>query len=183
LKKKFKKRFMSNLNQNPAQLAKWAVANTHPYKESLAIENLQRQNFTTYCPLARKRIKHARREQDVLRPLFPSYIFVRVDTTAHRWRSILSTFGVRSLISCGERLSFLHDGFIASLQAREVDGAIVRPESPYTVGQQVKVSGGAFDGLVATIIEMSEKDRLVVLMDLLNRPVRVNLETNRVASL
>jgi transcriptional antiterminator RfaH len=144
---------------------------------------LQRQKFETYCPHIRKRIKHARREHDVLRPLFPSYVFVQFDTTTHRWRSILSTFGVRTVISCGEHLSFLHDDFIASLRAREVDGAIVRPENPYTVGQQVKVSGGAFDGLVATIVEMTEKDRLVVLLNLLNRPVRVKLETNSLATL
>jgi transcriptional antiterminator RfaH len=64
-----------------------------------------------------------------------------------------------------------------------VDVAIIRPESPYYVGQKVKVSGGAFDGLAATIIEMNEKDRLIVLMSFLNRPVKVKLEANRVANL
>jgi transcriptional antiterminator RfaH len=89
---------------------------------------------------------------------------------------------VRTLISCGERLSFLHDDFIVSLRAREVDGAIIRPESPYTVGQKVKVSDGPFDGLVATVIEMSENDRLVVLMNLWNRSVKVKIEAHSVAS-
>jgi transcriptional antiterminator RfaH len=174
---------MSGIDQLTAQTAKWGVINTHPHKESLAVENLRRQNFETYCPLVRKRIKHARREQDVLRPLFPTYVFVQIDVTAHRWRAISSTFGVRTLVSFGERLSFLHDNFIDSLKAREVDGEIVRPETPYAVGQKIKVSGGAFDGLVATIVEMSEKDRLIVLMDLLSRPVRVKIETNRVAAI
>ena len=174
---------MPSIDQLPRPPGKWSVINTHPHKEAVAIENLQRQNFRTYCPLVRKRIKHARREQDVLRPLFPTYVFVQIDVNAHRWRAISSTFGVRTLVSFGERLSFLHDDFISSLKVREVDGAIIRPESPYSVGQNVKVSGGAFDGLVATIIEMSEKDRLIVLMDLLNRPVKVKLEASRVASL
>lgn len=166
-----------------AQSGKWSVVNTHPHKEALAVEHLQRQNFQTYCPLIRKRIKHARREQDVLRPLFPGYVFARIDLSVHRWRSISSTIGVRALVSFGERLSFLHDDFIHSLRAREIDSAIVRPESPYVVGQAVRVSGGAFDGLVATIIEMSEKDRLIVLMDILNRPVKVKLEAASVVSL
>lgn len=174
---------MSSIDQHPAQSGKWGVINTHPHKEAFAIENLQRQNYQTYCPLIRKRITHARREQDVLRPLFPTYVFVQIDVTTHRWRSISSTFGVRALVSFGEFLSFLHDDFINSLKAREVDGGIVRPESPYVVGQKVKVCNGALDGLVATIIEMSEKDRLVVLMDLLNRPVRVKLEANSVVRL
>jgi transcriptional antiterminator RfaH len=179
----FKTGFMSGIDQTPTEPDKWIVVSTHPHKEALAIENLQRQDFPAYCPLVRKRIRHARREQDVLRPLFPSYVFVQTDTVMHRWRSLSSTFGVRSLIRCGERLSFIHDDFIRSLKAREIDGAIIRPENPYRVGQEVRVSGGAFDGLVATIIEMNEKDRLVVLMNLLNRPVKVKLEKSNVIAI
>ena len=174
---------MSGIDQGPAQPGKWVVVNTHPHKEALAIENLQRQDFRSYCPMARKRIRHDRREQDVLRPLFPGYVFTQVDTTLHRWRSIVSTFGVRSLVSFGDRLSFLQDGFIQTLMAREVDGAIVRPTSPYAVGQHVRISGGAFDGIVATIIEMNEKDRLTVLLNLLNRPVKAKMEISDVAAI
>jgi transcription antitermination factor NusG len=46
----------------------------------------------------------------------------------------------------------------------------------------VRVSGGAFDGLVATIIEMHERDRLTVLMQLLSRVVKVRLEESQVTS-
>lgn len=83
---------------------------------------------------------------------------------------------MRTLVRCGDRPGFLDDRFIHSLKAREMDGAIVKPESPYRVGQQVRITGGAFDGLVAQIVEMDEKHRLVVLMDLLNRPVKVRIE-------
>lgn len=170
------------MSQLPAEHGRWVVVNTHPHKEAIAIENLERQDFRTYCPQILRRIRHARREHDVLRPLFPSYVFVQADVVRHRWRVISSTFGVRTLISCGDQLSFLHDDFIRGLRAREIDGAIVRPEHPYMVGQQVKMSGGAFDGLVATIIEMNEKDRLIVLMDLLNRPVKVKVNANNVVA-
>ena len=67
---------------------------------------------------------------------------------------------------------------VEGLQAREIDGAIVRPTSPYEPGQRVKMAGGAFDGLIATILEMDEKDRLVVLMDLLNRQTRVRVDAH-----
>jgi transcriptional antiterminator RfaH len=175
--------YMAEIDQLPGQPGKWAVVNTHPHKEAFAIENLQRQHFRAYCPMTRKRIRHARREQDVLRPLFPGYVFTQIDPGLHRWRSIVSTFGVRSLVSFGDRLSFLQDGFIQTLMAREVDGAIVRPTTPYAVGQQVRISGGAFDGIVATIIEMNEKDRLVVLLNLLNNQVKAKLKTSNVAAI
>ena len=88
---------------------------------------------------------------------------------------------MRSIVRCGDELSLVDDAFVQSLKAREVEGAICRPESPYHVGQQVRLAGGAFDGLVATIIEMHERDRLTVLMDLLNRPVKVKIEETQVA--
>jgi transcriptional antiterminator RfaH len=164
-------------------MGRWVVVNTHPHREYLALENLNRQKFSAYCPQILKRVTHARRTQDVLRPLFPSYVFVQINAELQRWRSILSTFGVRALVTCGEKLSYLDGGFIQSLKARELEGAIVRPETPYQVGQQVRLTGGAFDGLVATILEMNEKDRLLVLLDMLNRPVKVKVEARGVMAM
>jgi transcriptional antiterminator RfaH len=167
---------MSEQRDVATQPGRWVVVNTHPHRENLALDNLARQQFTAYCPVVSKTVKHARRIQDVLRPLFPGYVFVQIDADRQRWRPILSTFGVRSLVSFGERLSYLDDEFIQSLKTREVDGAIVRPVSPYQIGQKVCITRGPFDGLVATIIAMSEKDRLVVLMDILNRPTKVKVD-------
>jgi transcriptional antiterminator RfaH len=165
-----------------ANLVDWVVVNTQPHKEHLAVGHLERQEFNAYCPMIRKRVRHARYTQDVLRPLFPNYLFVQVDPDLQRWRSILSTIGVRTLVRCGQTLSFLEDSFVLALKAREVEGAITRPVSAYKVGQLVRLQTGAFDGLVATIIEMDEKDRLVVLMDFLNRPVKVKVDATRVSA-
>ena len=154
----------------------WVVVNTQPLREQVALEHLERRGFRAYCPMISKRVTHARRTRDVLRPLFPSYLFVEVDLEQRRWRPILSTHGVRTLVRCGDQPSPVDDRFIQCLKAREVDGAVVRPANPYRIGQAVRLSGGAFDSLVATIVEMDEKDRLVVLMDLLSRPVKVKVE-------
>jgi transcriptional antiterminator RfaH len=119
----------------------------------------------------------------VLRPLFPGYVFVRVNNGFQRWRPILSTFGVRTLIQCGGKPSLLDDSFIQTMKLREVDGAINREIDRYQIGQQVRLEGGAFDGVVATIVEMDEKDRLVVLMSILNQSVRLKVEQNSVTAM
>jgi transcriptional antiterminator RfaH len=160
----------------------WAVVNTQPHREPVALENLVRQGFLSYCPSVRRRITHARRTRDILRPLFPGYLFVHVNSDQLQYRPILSTRGVRTLVRFGERPSFLEDEFIQELKSREVDGVIVRPLSPYKVGQTVRVAGGPFDGLVATIIEMDEKDRLVVLMQFLNRSTKVKIGAEMVVA-
>jgi len=164
----------------------WAVVNTHAHKERLALDNLARQDFETYCPRIHKRIRHARRVHHVQRPLFPGYVFISVDPGRRRWRPILSTIGVRSLVRFGDRLGMLDDQFIQCLKAREQDGVIVRsqaierPVNPYKAGEQVKINGGPFDGRVATILSASDKDRLVVLMDLLQNSIRTRIAVEQV---
>jgi transcriptional antiterminator RfaH len=154
----------------------WAVVNTHPHKERLALDNLERQSYRTYCPLLRKRIGRGARARDVLRPLFPGYVFVQVAAERACWRPIMSTYGVRSLVLNGDRIGMIEDHFVAGLRQREVDGVISRPARPFEVGENVSIAGGPFDGLIATIVSLDDRDRLVVLMNLLNRPVKVKLE-------
>jgi transcriptional antiterminator RfaH len=162
---------------------RWAAINTHPHRERVAVENLLRQNFEVYFPTELKRVRHARRVQDVLRPLFPGYVFAQVASELTMWRPILSTYGVRSLVRLGDRPAFVDGGFIESLRAREVDGVIAKPAAPYRLGQEVRLNGGPFDGLIGRIIEMSDKDRLVLLTSLLQQDVRLKVPSSSVRSL
>jgi transcriptional antiterminator RfaH len=159
----------------------WVVVNTHPHKERFALDNLARQSFTTYCPMLRTKVRHARTTRQSLRPMFPGYLFAAVATDMQKWKPLLSTFGVRSVVRSGDQLSFLPPGFVEALQAREVDGAVARPSAPFQIGQPVRLIREPFDGLVATIVEMDDRQRLVVLMELLSRPVRVSIDPSVVS--
>ena len=164
-------------------LAKWAVVNTHPHRERLVLEHLERQDYWPYCPMTRRRARQGRRYSDVLRPLFPNYVFVKVPEAHERWRPILSTIGVRSVVRCGDNLSYIDDHFIRALRSREIDGVVARAPHPFQPGDEIVVAGGPFDGLVAKIVEMDEKDRLLVLMNLLNGQVKVKIEARNIAPL
>lgn len=170
--------------QDPSEMATpWLVVTTHPHRELAAIENLRRQNFECYCPMVMKRVRHARRATDVLRPLFPNYVFVRLDSAGVHWAPILSTTGVRSLVRFGTEPGTISGAFIASLRAREVSGRIVRPDTPFKPGDPVRLIGGPFDGLVAEILELADRDRLIVLMRLLNQTVKVKVESGALIAL
>jgi len=158
----------------------WIVVNTRPHAEPTALENLRRQAFDAYCPMLCKRRSHARSVSMVLRPLFPGYLFARSGATSRRWRPMLSTYGVRNVVRAGEEPSLIEHGFIASLKAREIDGAIVRPARAYEVGQRVQIAGGPFDGIVTTIIDLEEEDRIVVLLDMLKHTTRLTLTVDAV---
>ncbi len=160
----------------------WIVVATHPNKERLAVDNLQRQGFRPYCPRIRKRIRHARQVKVALRPLFPGYVFIRLDPQLEQWRSIAATFGVRSLIRFGERPGTVPDQFVSGLRSTEQDGAVAMPRARdyYQVGEKVRMRGGPFEGLVATVLAATESERILVLMDMLHRSVRVRTSIDEV---
>jgi transcriptional antiterminator RfaH len=158
----------------------WAVVNTQSHRERIALDNLARQEFSAYCPMMRRRVKHARRTKDILRPLFPCYLFVRLNPQMQRWRPIMSTFGVRMIVRFGEQPALIADDFIQELKSHEIDGEIVHPAKSYKVGQRVEVASGSFSGLVGMIIKMDDKNRLVVLMNLLSRQVKVQVAAGMV---
>ena len=157
----------------------WFVVSTHPHREDFAFENLERQDFNVYCPRILKHIRHARRAYDAPRPLFPGYLFVE---RGQRWRSILSTFGVRSVVCQGDTPALLPEGFVENLKAREADGFIQRPKVPFQAGQQVAISGGLFDGVIGQIIELRDNDRVLLLLDLVNQKAKMHIDMKRLRS-
>jgi transcriptional antiterminator RfaH len=84
------------------------------------------------------------------------------------------------VVRAGEEPSCIDHGFIASLKAREIDGAVARPAKPYQVGQKVQITDGPFDGIVTTIIDLDEKERVVVLLEVLKRATRLTLKADAV---
>lgn len=161
------------------EAARWIVATTHPHSEAIAREHLDRQGFAVYCPMLRKRRSHARRVDTVLRPMFPGYIFVNLTGSTPTWRPIQSTTGIRSIVRFGDEPATLDSTFIAALQSREEDGAIIRPPTPFVVGQQVQIEGGPLDGLLARILTLNDRERITVLLDVMNRGVKTVVDSRQ----
>ena len=85
----------------PADSERWYVARTLPQREFHAARQLNNQGFRTFVPRFWKNRRHARKVETISAPLFPRYIFVVVDRTRDRWRSINGTLGVDRLLMYG----------------------------------------------------------------------------------
>jgi transcriptional antiterminator RfaH len=153
---------------------KWIVVATHPHREAFAIENLERQDYEAYCPMILKRTRHARRTYDVRRPLFPSYIFLSM--TSGDWHPVLGTYGVRTVLRNGDRPAILPPGFVENLRACEIAGVICKPEERLKPGQVVTINGGQLDGLIGRIIQIRDRDRVLLLLDMLNQKAKVHVD-------
>ena len=173
-------RGLFRVSDERSKFGAWAVAHTHTHREAVALRNLARQDFDAYCPMFARRIRHARKGRDVRRPLFPGYLFIALDPDHQQWRSIRSTIGIHSLIGHGDRPSLLANGFVESLKARENDGVVTGAAFDLRKGQSVRLLGGPFDGLAATITDYDQNDRVTLLLNMLNRKVRATVPLDSV---
>ena len=161
----------------------WFAVNTQPHQEDRAEINLKRQGYDAYLPVRRKTRRHARRVDVVRAALFPSYIFVNLDTEQQGWSAINSTFGVRRLISQNGRPAALPDGFVENLQDMvDEDGFIVENVEKFKVGDKLKILSGPFADTIGTLLNLPDRDRIAMLLSVLGRDVQVLVSRNIVAA-
>jgi transcriptional antiterminator RfaH len=154
---------------------RWYVVQTHAGKELRAEENLNRQGFSTYLPRYSRKRRHARRTEVVLRPLFPRYLFVALDLTRDRWRSVQSTFGVTHLLSTGDGPLPVANDLVDEIRAREDQSGLVILGLPpgIEVGSRVRLIDGIFAEAQGILERIADSQRVSILLQLLGRDVRV----------
>lgn len=158
---------------------RWYVAQTQPNAESKAMLHLERQGFATYLPRYLKRRRHARRTEIVPAPLFPRYLFVAIDVTTQRWRSIHSTVGVTRLVCRGDEPVAAASGVVEALRRREDGDGLIRLEPKlFAAGDKVRVLEGAFADCLGLYQGINDAQRVAILLDLLGRKVRVILKND-----
>jgi len=163
---------------------RWYVVQTHVNAELKAASNLGRQGFSVYLPRYLKRRSHARKVDVVARPLFPRYLFVAIDLSAQRWRSIQSTLGVSHLVSVGDQPARVEDGVIDALKAREdaLGFVTLAPRPMFSPGDKVRIVDGAFVDSLALVEDIGDRHRVAVLLNLLGRKVRVFVGADLIAA-
>jgi transcriptional antiterminator RfaH len=157
------------------------VVNTRPHAEARAAFHLQRQQYRIFLPRIARTVRHARRTQHVLAPLFPTYLFVNLDLSCEPWRSVNGTYGVARLLMEDEAPRPVPRGVIEMLQARMESGDDGLPV--LRVGQAVRVCEGPFMDFVGTLERLDSSGRVRVLLDLLGRSVGVTLQRGALSSL
>lgn len=147
---------------------RWYCLQTAPRGELLAILHLTQRGFPTFLPL------HQPDRHQVLRPLFPGWLFTQFEQSVGRWGSIKSAPGVRELYETTP----LDDAFVATLIALYgPNGSAVLPEKAQTLaplerGQLVRVKDGHAMDLVG-VVQWSDKHKVELLAEVMGGAVRI----------
>lgn len=159
----------------------WFLVYSKPRQEETAKRNLERQGYSVYLPRASQRRRRGARRVDVVEPLFPRYLFIQLDTHTDNWGPIRSTIGVTALVRFGSEPARVPDALIELLRSHESSAGMHEwAQSVLQIGQTVHVEGGAFAGYEGIFLARSGRERVVVLLDILGRPVRTRLTADQI---
>lgn len=161
----------------------WYVVHTKPRQENVALENLERQGFTTYCPqtLLAKRIRQ--QWQSILEPLFPRYLFVKLNIKTDNISPIRSTLGVIGLVRFGSRVASMPESVVEAIRYKEQELRTGNREHPcWHEGDVLEILDGPFSGLKGVFLRKESFERVLLLMDVLGHKNRFSVPVNYLAS-
>jgi transcriptional antiterminator RfaH len=161
---------------------RWFVARVLTHQENRAQFNLDRLGFRSFLPRLRRTVRHARKLRDTLNPLFPGYIFIVIDLSKHRWRSINGTFGVASLIMGAEQPTAVPPGVVEALVASCESRGVVRLDDSLEIGQKVRILSGPFAETICRLADLDDRGRVRVLLEIMGMEVAAQLDRSAIAS-
>ena len=153
----------------------WYVVYTQHQAGRRALNHLGRQGYETYFPSYRKTRRHARREAEVEAPLFPRYLFVRMELSSRKGQAINHTRSVNRLIGLNGEPTPLPEGAVEEIQAQQEDTGMIEMASPeFDKGRPYRIGNGPFEDLTGIFEERIDKNRVVLLLNLLGRQIRID---------
>ena len=121
----------------------WFVVRTQPNRETWAMENITRQLAHPYSPRIVEQSRAGRLGITRAKFLFPTYVFVK--SYDGRWRFLLGTYGVTTVMMQGNVPAIVQDDEIKKFKTLEdSDGLVHLPERRFKSGDKVIVGSGAF---------------------------------------
>ncbi len=164
-----------------AEVRRWYLVYTKPRAEAVAEENLLRQSYESYLPMMRITRKRQGRLVDVVEPMFPRYLFIRLDKVRDNWAPIRSTVGVTSVVRFGGEPALVPDALIDWLRSRENESGLqARKRQSLEPGQKVRVFEGPLKDFEGIVMARNSNERVVVLLDILGRATRVAMDPSDV---
>jgi transcriptional antiterminator RfaH len=157
--------------------SRWYLIHAKRAREALARSNLERQGYEIYFP--RLVLPNAGRDRrcDRIVPLFPGYLFLRLNEGKQCLGPVRSSVGVNGVVRFGSRYAVVPETVIRNLQMRADPASGLhrlasRALLPRTI---VTVTTGPFGGLEGVFEREAGSERVVVLLKVLGVHAPINV--------
>ncbi|MDZ4796668.1 MAG: UpxY family transcription antiterminator [Bryobacteraceae bacterium] len=159
----------------------WYALRVRSRHERVVEEMLRRKGWEAFVPVYKDRRRWADRIKVVEFPLFPGYVFCRLEVNNRL--PVVNTPGVVEILGNGRELLPVENAEIRSLQTLMASGLNCEPWERLMTGDEVQIDAGPLKGLHGSVVDIRKGLRLVLAVTLLHRSVLVAIEPEWVTPL
>ncbi len=151
----------------------WFAVYTSSHHEKRVAAHFGVRQIESFLPLYATRHRWKNRcEMNLELPLFPNYVFVRIDPR-ERVR-VLEVPGVQSLVGFGRTLAPLPHFEIEALRSG-IGQRKIEPHPYLVVGERVRIRTGPMTGLEGVLVRKKNNFRVVLALDVILQSVAVEV--------
>jgi transcription antitermination factor NusG len=155
---------------------RWFAVVTTPQHEKAAFRYLDVNGIETFLPTYESsRVWKNRQKVTLELPLFPTYLFVRIDQE-ERTR-VLRTPGVRQLVGNSREPLSVADREIEFLRTSLLEKK-AEPHAGLIAGQRVRVKSGPMQGVEGWLVRKSSGWRFILTVQLIHHQVAVEVDAS-----
>lgn len=158
---------------------RWYVIQCKGGESFRAADHLANQGYDVFHPVLEVQKKRRGKLEWVSEPLFPYYLFIRLDRLVSNWRPIRSTRGVLKLVGFGDMPVAVDDALVATLREHGSDRQDATANLYFRAGEAVEITEGPFKDLQAVFATHKGQERAIVLLDLLHRQQRLEMPVSQ----
>jgi len=152
----------------------WFALRVKSRREKLVASIAHNKGFEEFLPLYQSRRRWSDRYKSVELPLFPGYVFCRLNPQDRV--PLLTIPGVLHFVGIGRIPIPIDPAEIGAVQAAIRSGLGTEPCPFLAVGQHVRLEAGPLAGMEGLLVEVRKQHRLVVSLSLLQRSVAVQID-------
>jgi len=156
----------------------WYAACTRANHEKNVAQQLSERSVEHFLPLYESVRRWTDRRMHLQMPLFPGYVFVRLDLR-DRLRA-LQLPSVARLVSFNGAPAALPEAEIEALKAGLECGVQAVPHPYLKAGRRVRITRGPLEGLEGIVIRKKNRLRFVISLDLIQRSIQLEIDASSV---
>jgi transcription antitermination factor NusG len=154
-------------------LPPWFALRVRPNYEKPVAAALRGKGFLEFLPLVQSRRQWSDRVKIMDLPLFPGYLFCRLNLEQRM--PLVTTPGFLYLVGIGKNPEPVDESEIEAIQSVLRSGLPVKPWPSLMVGQKVRLNHGPLRGLEGVLTKIANQHRMFVAVTLLKRSVSVEV--------
>ena len=152
----------------------WFLITLKPNCLRKAETNLLRQGFEIFSPKCKVTSRNSKHFFNRLAPLFPGYLFVKVDSASPPIKSLKATRGISNVVNFNKNYMPLPLSVVEKLKSKCDTEGIFSSSTNIQQGQKIKIETGPFTNFIANVESLEPNQRALLLVDFLGKTIKIN---------